>query len=57
MVYAFESNKISTFIRFSGNMVVIYKLEDKICCIAKLQIDHDFWQVLYLKHELQEYTT
>ena len=43
---------------FYGNMVVINELKDKImCCISKLQIDRDFWPVLYLKHEVQEYNT
>ena len=55
MVYAFESNKMSALTRFYGNMVVIYELEDKMCCISKLQIDRDIWPVLYLRHELQEY--
>ena len=36
-------------------MTIIYELEDKICCILKRQIDRDFWLVLYLKHEIQEY--
>ena len=27
---------------FYGNMVVIYKFEDKMFCISKLQIDRDF---------------
>ena len=56
-VYVFESNKMSALIRFNGNMVVIYELEDKMCCISKLQIDRDFWPLLYLKHEIQEYKT
>ena len=34
--------KMSAQIHFYGNMVVIYELEDKICCISKLQIDRDF---------------
>ena len=38
-------------------MVVVYELEDKMCCISKLQIDNDFWLVLYLGHEMQEYKT
>ena len=42
-VYAFESNTMSALIRFFyGNMVVIYELEDKMCCISKLQINRDF---------------
>ena len=40
-----------------GNMVVIYELEDKMCCISKLQIDLDFWPIPYLRHEMQEYKT
>ena len=36
-------------------MVSIYELE--ICYISKLQIDRDFWPVLYLRHEMQEYKT
>ena len=35
----------------------IYELEDKVYCISKLQMDHDFWPVLYLRHEIQEYKT
>ena len=27
---------------FYGNMVVIYQLEDKMCCISKFQINRDF---------------
>ena len=42
---------------FYVNIVVIYELEDKICCISKLQIERDFWPVLYLSHEVQEYKT
>ena len=38
-------------------MVIIYELEDKMCCISKLQIDRDFWPVLYLRNEKQEYKT
>ena len=38
-------------------MVVIYELEDKICCISKLQIDRDFSPLLFLRHEIQEYKT
>ena len=41
--------------RFYGNMVIIYELEDKICCISKLQIDRDFLPVLFLRHEIQGY--
>ena len=41
-IYAFKSNKMSAFIPFYGNMVIIYELEDKMCCISKLQIDRDF---------------
>ena len=37
--------------------VVIYELEDKMWCISKLQIDRDFWPVLYIKHDVQEYET
>ena len=47
-VYAFESNKMSTFIHFNGNIAAIYELEDKICCISKHQIDRDLWPVYYL---------
>ena len=36
-------------------MVIIYELEDKVFWISKLQIDRNFWPVLYLKHEIQEY--
>ena len=32
-VHAFESNKMSALIPFNGNMV-IYELEDKMCCIS-----------------------
>ena len=42
---------------FYGNMVNIYGLEDKMCCISKLQIDSDYRTVLYLRHETQEYKT
>ena len=41
-VYAFESNKMSALIRFYGDIVVIYVLGDKMCCISKHQIDRDF---------------
>ena len=44
-------------IRFYGNIIDIYELEDKMCCISKLQIDSDFWPVLYLRHEVQDYKT
>ena len=26
---------------FYGNIVIIHELEDKMCCISKLQIDRD----------------
>ena len=45
-MYVFESNKMSALIRFYGNMVVIYDLEDKMCCISKLQIDRNFYQYI-----------
>ena len=54
-VYGFESNQMSALIRFYGNMVVIYELEDKMGYIWKLQIHCDFWQALYIRHEIQEY--
>ena len=38
-------------------MVILYELEDKMYCISKLQIDRDFWPVLYLRHEIQDYKT
>ena len=28
-----------------------------MCCISKLQVDRDFWPVLYLRYEVQEYKT
>ena len=46
---------MSALIHFQGNMVIIYELKDKLCCISKRQIDRNFWPVLYLKHEKQEY--
>ena len=33
------------------------ELEDKMCCISKLQIDRDFWHIFYLRYEVQEYKT
>ena len=55
-IYAFESSKMSALISFNGN-IIIYELDDKMCCISKLQIDCDFWSALYLGHEIQEYKT
>ena len=47
---------MSALIRFYGKIeVVIYELEDKMCCFSKLKIDRDFWPVLYLRYEVQEY--
>ena len=46
---------MSALIRFYGNMVVIYELEDKMVYIWKLQIDCDFWQALYIRNEIQQY--
>ena len=55
-VYALESNTMSALIRFFyRNRVVKYELEDKMFCISQLQIDRDFWPVLYLRHDVQEY--
>ena len=39
---------------FYGNMVIIYESEDKMCCISKLQIDRDFWPVVYVTLVMQE---
>ena len=41
-VFAFESNKMSALIRFLWKYGIIYKLEDKRCCISKHQIDRGF---------------
>ena len=40
---------------FYRNRVTKYELEDKMFCISQLQIDRDFWPVLYLRHDVQEY--
>ena len=48
---------MSAIIRFYDNVIVKYELKDKMSCIWKLQIDRDFWPVLYLRHEVQEYKT
>ena len=52
-----NSTKYQHSFVFNVNMVVIYKLEDQTYCISKLQIDRDFWRVVYLRHEMQEYKT
>ena len=46
---------MSALVPFYGNIVIIYELEEQFCCLSKLQIDRDFWPVLYLRYETQEY--
>ena len=41
-IYAFESFKMPALIPFYENIVIIYELEDKMCCISKLQIGYEF---------------
>ena len=41
-VYALETNKMSALIRFLWKYGCYIWLEDKMCCILKLQIDRDF---------------
>ena len=48
---------MSVLIPFCGKMGIIYELEDKMCCISKLQIDCNIWPVLYSRHVIQEYKT
>ena len=56
-IYAFESFKMPALIPFYENIVIIYELEDKMCCISKLQIGYEFWPVLFFILEKQEYKT
>ena len=53
-IYAFQSEKIIS--HFYGIVDIIYALEDKMCCIFKLQIDCDFYKSIKHRYELKQKT-